>query len=98
MKVCELLSGPEKWTQGVPAMDAAGDLVLPTDPRACCWCLRGAIERCYKPEWCQAVEAAYIRELYGSSKRKLVECLSVWNDSPQRTFADVRKLLVKVGK
>lgn len=43
--VRELLSAPERWTQGENARDAEGHYVSPECPQACCWCLEGAILR-----------------------------------------------------
>lgn len=48
MTVQALLSDPSKWTRRIVARDAQGDGVEPDDQAAVCWCLSGALERCYK--------------------------------------------------
>jgi len=47
MKVKELLSDKSKWTQGVYARNKDGESVLSCDPQATCYCLSGALARCY---------------------------------------------------
>ena len=47
MKVKELLSDESKWTKGVLAKDSYGCDCPPTDPDASCFCLLGAIDKCY---------------------------------------------------
>lgn len=39
----ELLSKPERWTQGAYARDIAGHQVSEEDSSACCFCLSGAM-------------------------------------------------------
>lgn len=38
-----ILKDPERWTQGGHARAPDGELVKPKDPRACKWCLLGAV-------------------------------------------------------
>jgi hypothetical protein len=47
MKVKELLSEESKWTTGVLAKNGDGYDCSPTDPDASCFCLLGAIDKCY---------------------------------------------------
>lgn len=39
----ELISVPERWTQGVAARDANGVPINPRKEDACCWCSYGAL-------------------------------------------------------
>lgn len=39
----ELLSNKNRWTAYCSAKDAEGMSVSPNDPKACCWCLMGAL-------------------------------------------------------
>jgi len=39
----ELISDPERWTTGIYAVDADGNDVVSTDPKACKWCSIGAV-------------------------------------------------------
>ena len=47
MKVKELLSDESKWTKGVLAKTSSGSDCSPTDPKATCFCILGAIDHCY---------------------------------------------------
>lgn len=47
MKAFELLSSPEKWIQGAYAKTASNVICNPLDDVAVCWCLSGAIYKCY---------------------------------------------------
>jgi len=47
MKISELLLKPERWTQKYYARDRQGLPVPATSENAICWCLHGAIRRCY---------------------------------------------------
>lgn len=42
-RTAEILKTPEQWTQGVFARTPEGEPVKPKDPRACSWCLLGAL-------------------------------------------------------
>ena len=41
----ELISEPERWTQGEHARDLNGRRVSPGGPNAVCWCSLGALEK-----------------------------------------------------
>lgn len=85
MKVKDLLTGPDKWTQGWNARDIDGFSKHHDGVRAVCWCLHGAIWKCYGPldgrRVCDKVE------------HRLHVPLTHWNDSPNRTFDEVRRLV-----
>ena len=48
MKLTELLSDKSKWTTKAWARDAEGTPCLISSESAVCFCLSGAISRCYK--------------------------------------------------
>lgn len=79
-KLDALFSDERRWTKHSYARNAAG---IPTsDSDAVCWCLEGG-----------CIEVGAFHELLpalGSTNRV---CLSTWNDAPERTFADVKKLI-----
>jgi len=50
MKINELLSKAERWTQHAMARDHHGLKTDPKDPKAVCWCLMGAVIKCYESE------------------------------------------------
>lgn len=45
IKARELISDPERWTQGVNARNRAGGLTSPENDAAVCWCGIGALCR-----------------------------------------------------
>ena len=47
MKVKELLADPARWTQEWFARNADGCKTSSDDGHAVCWCLSGAIKKCY---------------------------------------------------
>lgn len=90
MKVRELFTDESKWTQGHAARNEKGERVWYKSPEACCWCLVGAINKCYvpaiRPEIFEKI-SDYINSRAG---------ISVWNDAPERTFAEVKALVEKL--
>lgn len=51
MKVKELLATPDTWIRGVWAKDKSGWNTSPHHSDACCWCLIGAVKKCYGDNW-----------------------------------------------
>ena len=47
MKVQDLLTDESKWTQESYAKNAKGNAVKWTSQFAVCWCLSGAVRKCY---------------------------------------------------
>lgn len=93
MKIKELYSSPDKWTKDWFARDKNGDKVPLSDREATCFCLAGAIERCYPAT---ALEVSYRIETYLKNKGELnhnVRTYVQWNDVPSRTFEDVKTLV-----
>ncbi len=54
--VLDLLQDPSHWTQGTFAKSQSGKEVNPKSPIAVCWCLRGAIAKCYTGFESEAIE------------------------------------------
>lgn len=50
MKISELFSQPAAWTTGTMARNAEGMAVGSTHSEAVCWCLMGAVMKCYRIE------------------------------------------------
>lgn len=90
VKAHQLLSGPEKWTQGVSYRDANGNPV--TRELASSYCVYGALRTCYGKKGydaaCHKVERVLENRGYGGF-------ISAWNDRPGRTFEEVHALLVE---
>lgn len=85
----EVLTGPEKWTQGASARRADGDECASTSYGAVSFCLIGAINRSagggHKTEAHKAVR--YLKSLVKADR------LAIWNDVKSRQFEHVRSLL-----
>jgi hypothetical protein len=54
--VLDLLRDPSKWTKKVFAKTATGNITYPNVPDAVCWCVMGAIVKCY-PNHNKQIEA-----------------------------------------
>ncbi len=94
MKIHQLLETPDKWTQGAFARLPDGKAVKSNHPNAVCWCLIGAICKCYdgigaKTAISDAILAAAAGAVAG-------EMLSTWNDHPSRTHAEVLELVKRL--
>lgn len=89
MKVKELLASPSAWTQGSYARDKDGYHTFIDNPQAYCFCLGGAVIRCYKDPY--ECDEAYRKLLEAIKKRTGLEVslLFVFNDDPKTTHADI---------
>lgn len=93
MKLHQFLT-KERWLQNQVACDVQGNIVLrPNDPRACAWCVVGAVEKFYpKPEPILLLLARQIVLVVGL--RDPAEIVCDWNDST--TFEEVHAVLLKL--
>jgi len=92
MKVRDLLTDESKWTKHVYALDAKKNpLADPLNPNAVCWCLGGAIEKCY-PILAERL-AIYTRITQRVKPEEVGSYVHRWNDTVGRTFAEVRALV-----
>lgn len=87
MKVRELLDDASKWTRGAFAANVFGEHVPYDAPSAACWCLRGAIFRCYGRQTEQSERVSNL--VYAT----LDAPIATWNDCRGRKFADVKALV-----
>ena len=87
MKIKELFSDSSKWTKGACAKTKHYTACLPTNPSAVCWCLAGALRKCYG-ESGESMSKIRLRIL-----RSLGADYIVWNDDPTRTFEEVKALV-----
>jgi hypothetical protein len=94
MKAHELLNDATKWTQGAFARNVEGKLCNPEDAAATCFCIAGAVRRCYQ-DW---VEYSIKQERIHDAVEKISGGLSPmgWNDYNGTTFEDVRNLLIEL--
>lgn len=92
MTVCELLTGPEKWTQYTIARDRQDRPCGAESRRAVRWCLIGALRRCY-PEPSDEFLAA--RERLVAATGVLPQELGCFND--RASWQAVRAAIEKAG-
>lgn len=96
MTVRELLSDPERWTKGAWALNQAGAEVNAISSDAKCWCLVGAISRCYRTD----DEQQPIRDASAKVKALILDrhaTIVDFNDSPKTTHADILAVLDEAG-
>lgn len=92
MTVAELLTDESKWTKGTFARTANGNLTLDSSDDACRWCLIGAVRRVYGFR-----TNDYYRAMTALNNVMQEPWVADWNDSPERTFAEVRDVVLKAG-
>lgn len=102
MKIKELLSDASKWTQGRHAADEKGNDELPESSNAVCWCLSGAIMKCYLDDneianrlRFKIVDKInrYIKIKSNGLYIKYSNNIIPWNDDKNRTFEDIKILV-----
>lgn len=91
MKVHELLTDEKKWTQNSNAKDKNNYKINPLNDNAVSWCLIGAVIKCYDKKPID-IRAKIIQKLEESIKTRLY----LWNDTPGRTFNEVRELCINL--
>jgi len=80
----EIISVPERWTQGASALSGRGNVVNARSPSAKCWCSFGAIDKA------GSRSIAKLRTAEGILRAALkAESIILWNDAPERTHAEV---------
>lgn len=100
-KMLELLDKSSKWTKGVNARDKNGKECNARQKKAVCFCLNGALNKCYPRSTTReraehALEEA-CKELFPRRTGKCGWRHIAFNDSKATTFADVRKVLKKAN-
>jgi len=85
MKIQDLLTDESKWTTGSYARDAKGKSVMEESLVAVCWCLVGAIRKCYN----DLGEELKIKKKIRARLKKTY--IAEWSDSA--TFKEVRNLI-----
>lgn len=93
MKLLELLDNSSKWIKYHLGETAKGYPVPGYDPSAVCWCLRGAVQKCY-PENITKVEGKLRRTIARMFPRKWKNnCVADFNNDPKTTFALIRRVI-----
>jgi len=93
MKVRDLLIDASKWTTKTSARNAEGEACSPISKDAVCWCLSGAMLKCYPDTYYDHSWLEIERRLRNHLKILGEYSLLVWNDNPKRTFQDIRDLI-----
>lgn len=93
MKIKELLVTEDKWAKVGFAYDKEGKMVSSTAPEAVKWCLLGAATICYGDDHQHFEEVVRLIVEYVEGQSVRYVNVGGWNDTPERTFADVRKLV-----
>jgi hypothetical protein len=78
------------WTQGALALDKNWKHVPPADPRAVCWCAKGAI-------W--AAHSLNIKRKLAATQKlqDVIGEITTWNDDLKRTKEEVLAAFEKAG-
>ena len=88
MKAYQLIDSPEKWCQSWIAEDRNGERVNHRSPRACRWCLLGAVARVYGKRYTDVIQQ--VDRFLDPAGRA---CAVAWNDAPDRQWEDVYGVL-----
>lgn len=89
MKIKELFSNESKWCQRCYARDKNGLRAYPRSNKAVCWCLLGAIKKCYLENDFNTIKIMIKTKIKISSN----DSVALWNDDPKRTFKEVKQLV-----
>ncbi len=92
MLLSELLTDESKWTKGVNARDSSGNPISCLSDKATCFCLVGATFKCNGDE---SPDKVY--KVMDKISDEIKFSISEWNDAPERTFQEVKDLVVKLG-
>jgi hypothetical protein len=114
MKIKKLFRAKSRWTKGTWSRDKKGvSAGIPgadsSESKACCWCLMGALYKCYPPgpkrDEVEKRLLYFITKLFPRRARlRLVEwqrkkmvpvktTLAGFNDSPVTTFEEVKRVV-----
>jgi hypothetical protein len=93
-KAYELLATPDKWTKGTYARDGNGGKVPDYSEEAKCWCVSGAIWKCYRKPYEKVRVQLDVGEMHRRLLKRIGEVeIPLWNDAPERTHAEVIAVL-----
>jgi hypothetical protein len=93
----DLLANEGSWTQGAYARNEHGKKVWYLDAGAVCWCLSGALGKCYPDDDPRKLDAvARLRKALDDAAGFQVTA-SQWNDAWGRSRQEVLALCLKAG-
>lgn len=93
--ITELFFRPARWTKDRAAHDKDGGTVEPDSEYATAFCLGAAIDVVYDGEGDEVRDRvrAWIAQHYPDSQGDI----SGWQDQPERTFKDIRRLVTELN-
>ena len=100
-KARELISEPDRWVKGAYSLDKNFNHVSRNDPKACKWCLTGAVEAATDMLMPSPSRTEFYIYESREAKRVLLKMSDLanfysighWNDHPDRTHEEVIDLL-----
>lgn len=98
MKIKQLLVNKGTWTKGVLAQDKNKNIVPVSDVKAVSWCLVGAILKCYDINQIDSIFKEVCKEIGSEHTGYSYSCNNIidYNNSPNRKFKDIKKLVNKL--
>jgi hypothetical protein len=93
VKAREIISSPNRWTQGFFAKDANGIAVMPLAVQATCFCALGALRKAigYSNENVFMDATRRLEETL-KKERTYAHSLATYNDDPSTTYEDIKSL------
>jgi len=91
VKVQELLISEDNWTRHVLARNLENEPTFSNDSDAVCWCLVGAIAKCYGSNEPKRIK------VINKVERSVKIGIAKWNGNRDRTFEDVKNLVLKLN-
>lgn len=88
--IYELLRERSRWIKGSMAINSRGESVPSKSPEAACWCLVGALNKCYTTE--KIDDFRYYTATRELLERRVGDIIS-FNDAVETQHEDVLKLL-----
>lgn len=97
MKLQKLFSNSKRWTKGAEARSKTGRSVDPKSRQAVCWCLSGAITKCYS-NWSERIRVfAKVASFMRAGVMYAPYFIANFNDRPQTTIAQIRKIVKRAN-
>ena len=94
MKISQLLTDESKWCQHYYALNVCHRSVPFDSTEARQWCLLGAARVC---KYNERELLDFVRRATTMLSETATMAITFWQDTPKRTFAEVRSLLLSIG-
>lgn len=90
-QVRDRIFSPLAFCRYAPAVDQNGRYVHPKDPKACKWCLLGAVGAEFQGDW--KLHRAAVGILWDVTRARGIQNIAHWIDSPSVEHSDVLEVL-----